>query len=226
MLVFCAFYMPQTLPGRQSSGIISLLMLKTKSTSPTSRSRKTISPLWYVVAAVFLILAVGVVLELTNVTHVFHKSLPITTASEETKGEPGASAGSQTSTKKSNATTSDNQTQPGDQKSDGGGDSTASLLAPSGVFISNHHPGENGSPMSETSVCTTTPGATCQIAFTKDGVTKSLQTQTTDRGGSTYWNSWNPGELLTPGSWRVQATASLNGQSKSSTDAIELVVPQ
>jgi hypothetical protein len=152
------------------------------------------------------------------------KSLDTQTASsnsQATKGEPSASEGTQSSGSTGGTDTS----QPGDQKSESGGSSSQTLLAPSGNFVSNHHPGEGGSPTSETSVCTTTPGATCKITFTKDGVTKSLSVQSVDRGGSAYWNGWTPSDAgLSSGSWQVKAVATLNGQSESTTDAIELVV--
>ena len=141
-------------------------------------------------------------------------------ANQSTKGEPASS--SSTGAK----TIGDNSSgEPGDQKSDNGGSSTLTLLDPTGNFVSNHHPGENGSPTTETSVCTTTPGASCKVSFTKDDVTKSLDAQTTDRGGSAYWSNWKPADLgLTSGSWQVQAIATLNGQTKTADDATALVV--
>lgn len=110
----------------------------------------------------------------------------------------------------------------GDQKSNSPSPA-ATLLAPSGNFVSNHRPDQTHP--TETSVCTTTPGANCQITFTKDGVTKSLSSKVTDRGGSAYWNDWRPSDIgLSPGVWKVQAIAELSGQTKSTDDAIELVV--
>lgn len=77
-----------------------------------------------------------------------------------------------------------------------------------------------------TSVCTTTPGASCKVVFTKGSITKLLNSQITDRGGSTYWN-WNINDLgLDAGTWHITATATLNGYTKSTNDALDLVVAQ
>jgi len=149
-----------------------------------------------------------------------------------TKGEnaptPGVKA--QAQSKGSSTNSSSSSALPGDNKNTGtDGNSTATLVAPTGDFVSNHHPNLSGSPAPDTlnSVCTTTPGATCAISFTKDGVTKSLPTETTDRGGSAYWNGWSLQSIgLTIGSWQVQASASLNGKTLGASDALQLVVSQ
>lgn len=102
---------------------------------------------------------------------------------------------------------------------------TAALIAPYGTFVSNHRPGQNGSPTTEQSVCTTTPGASCNITFTNSaGVVKSLGAQTVGSSGSAYWN-WNvTGSDLAPGTWKVAATATFNGQAKTTTDATSLEI--
>lgn len=160
-----------------------------------------------------IVLVIG--LELANVTHFFHREkmgLPQTTANSETKGEPSrgsaynnANQGSQTSS---------------DKKSS----SESTFTAPSGNFVSNHRPNLSGSPAPNqmSSTCNTTPGATCQISFSKDGVTKSLPAQTTDKGGSTYW-SWKLQDLgLTAGTWKIEAKAMLNNQVRTAIDALTL----
>lgn len=170
----------------------------------------------------FLCVLIGVVaiLDVTNVTHFFHKDTkkyidtPTTggSSANEQKGEP--------------STGNNSGSQPTDNKGSSN-DGSVFLLTPAGDFVSNHNPGSNGSPLSESSVCTTTPGATCQITFTKDGVTKLLPAQVTDQGGSSYWNNWTLQQYgLTPGSWQIKAVATLNGQTKTATDAINLTVPQ
>lgn len=74
------------------------------------------------------------------------------------------------------------------------------------------------------SICNSTAGAACQITFTKDGVTKSLDTAQTDNGGSVYW-TWKLQDLgLTPGAWHIQATATLNGKSARADDPLTLDV--
>jgi len=141
------------------------------------------------------------------------------TAGQLTKGESQPSSTSQSSTGQT--------TQPGDDKSTtGGGNDTTTLIAPSGNFVSNHEPNLSGSPAPNelASVCNTTSGATCQIAFTKDGVTKALPEQVTDRGGSTYW-TWKLQDIgLTAGTWSITAKATLNNQMKTTNDALNLAV--
>ncbi len=103
--------------------------------------------------------------------------------------------------------------------------SNLALLSPSGNYVSNHNPGANNTPSTETSVCNTTPGATCQISFNQGIVTKYLPTQITNQSGTTYWNNWNPqGIGLYAGKWTIKATSSLNGSSKSSYDAMQLTI--
>jgi len=100
----------------------------------------------------------------------------------------------------------------------------STLIEPYGTFVSNHHPGQNGLPTGEQSVCNTTPGATCYIQFTKDSVTKKLDTQTADPNGATYW-TWDVKQAgFDAGSWQITAIASLNGQTKTANDALTLEV--
>lgn len=152
------------------------------------------------------------------------------TASQNTKGEPTASAAQGSSNSDANGAQNNSDSQAGDEKNQSSTDAATNvnLLAPTGDFVSNHHPNLSGSPAPSTmtSVCTTTPGASCAISFTKDGVTKSLSSQPTDRGGATYW-SWKLQDIgLTVGSWKIQATATLNGKTMTSTDAMNLEIAQ
>jgi hypothetical protein len=56
-------------------------------------------------------------------------------------------------------------------------------------------------------------------------VTKSLGSKTTDGDGAAYWTSWKLQDVgLSEGSWSITATATLNGQSKSTTDSLSLQV--
>lgn len=103
--------------------------------------------------------------------------------------------------------------------------STVVLIAPWGNFVSNHSPGQGGSPTTETSVCNTTPGASCYIKFTNGDKTRTLDTKTTDANGSTAW-SWNISDAgFSSGSWQITAIATLNGQAKLSTDQQSLLIP-
>lgn len=154
---------------------------------------------------------------------------PQPTANSLTKGESSSdldldTAGSQPSP----PSTSPQPTatpQPGNDKV-ADGTTGANLLDPSGTFVSNHSPNLSGSPAPNTiqSTCNTTPGATCTISFTKDGITRQLQAQKTDAGGATYWN-WKLQDVgLTEGSWQVSATARLGAQTKTTNDALPLEV--
>jgi|SRR5665213_1555783 len=100
------------------------------------------------------------------------------------------------------------------------------LVTPTGTFVSNHRPSLSGpsEQKAEQSTCNTTPGATCSIELTKGSVTKTLKTQTADKSGAVYW-SWNVEDAgLTEGTWKVTAIASLNNNTKTAQDEIDLVV--
>lgn len=179
-------------------------------------------------AGIGLLVIGGVIaiLELTNNIHLFHDAPRPVTASADTKGEPLPDS-TQTAVPPQNTTEQTgggtNEKIPGE-----GGTSASSGAAPidptNSNFVNNHHPSLSKSATMASS-CTTTPGATCVISFTNGSTApKSLAAQTTDRGGSAYWD-WKLQDIgLTPGSWRITATATLNGQSKTATDAINLEV--
>lgn len=123
-----------------------------------------------------------------------------------------------------------NPAQPGDSKNPVAGGATntsnGALSPPSGNFVSNHSPNLNGSPAPshEESVCNTSPGASCQILFTQNDITRELPAQVTDRAGSTYW-SWDLRDIgLTQGEWHIRARATLNGQTKTTDDTLSLQV--
>ena len=98
----------------------------------------------------------------------------------------------------------------------------AAPAIPYGDFVSNHSPG-GPNPNQETSVCNTTPGASCYIEFTQGSSTKNLAIQTTDANGAAYWN-WDA-SILDSGTWTIKAVATLNGHTESATDSRPLVVP-
>lgn len=170
--------------------------------------------------AVILLACVGITtLEYTNTTYFFHKrpathetqpNTPSRTANSNTKGEPTTQTtppGTDDSDK--NPTTPSTPT-------------TGNLLEPTGNFVSNHRPKDNSAE--QQAVCVTTPGALCEIIFTNGSLTHSLPAQTTDAGGATYW-TWSPVSAgLTAGTWKVQAKAVLQGQTKTATDATDLEI--
>jgi len=175
----------------------------------------------YIIAIVLLVIAGFGVLELTGVTHVFRKK-PAHVASGSSFNSKGEKKNSsdQSAAQTSGGTSSYNNNK--------GVGSSAILLTPSGDFVSNHHPNLSGSPApnTESSVCNTTPGASCTITFTKDGVTKSLPAQAADTNGFVNWN-WKLQDIgLTSGTWKIKAVATLGSQNKSASDAMDMVVGQ
>ncbi len=201
--------------------------LKMKQQKHGSRRKR-----WVLAVAAVIILATGGCLVFR---HYHHKKIIAVTASQDTKGEgttattPSNTTGNAGGTTNSSSTSSNTSgSQPGDNKANSGGTTpapTAKLITPTGDFVSAHHLSASGSPAPINSTCTTTPGATCQIIFTKDGVTKSLPAQITDRGGSTYWNGWKLQDYgLTAGEWHIQAKATLGSQVATADDAMALDV--
>lgn len=151
---------------------------------------------------------------------VWNNNQPITTASPYTKGEVTSSQQQKTTTP---SKPTDNSQ--GNATNDKNDSANTVLAAPSGNFVSNHRPGTNGAPTSETSVCNSTPGAKCTIVFTQGASEKKLPEKQIDTGGSAFWQ-WDIQDIgLTSGSWKVTAEATLNGKTLSAADAMELLVP-
>jgi len=157
-------------------------------------------------------------------THTFpFKAKPkpqtINTETKGTQPSPKANPSPNSGTTPAN---SDVSTYPSDNKTPGSTNpqtpTTEQPLTPTGNFVSAHHNIPQNASLA--SSCVTSAGATCEIVFTKDGVTKSLPTQKTDSGGGTYWQSWKPQDIgLTPGSWHITARATLGNQTSSADDA-------
>ena len=171
------------------------------------------------VLLVVLVLMVIVVLELTNTIHLFHRATPSVTAgsSYNSKGEPKSAASKGASGNKSQ------ENNPSNSKSIG---TTISLAEPSGAFVSNHHPNLSGSPAPNTmsSVCNTTPNASCQIHFSINNTVKSLPAKTADVNGAVFWD-WAIQDIgLYQGEWKVTAVTTLGEQTKTASDAVDLVV--
>jgi hypothetical protein len=176
------------------------------------------------VAGLIVVLLVGGLLaawHAHNVHKAQNKSGTIPT-SKKTKTNGGPVTKSQKSTTgQANTPSSANST-----KLQGSTAATSAVLEPPfGTFVSNHRPGQNGSPTAEQSTCNTTPGATCDIQFTNaSGITKSLGAEVTDANGAVYW-SWDiNGGTLAPGSWHITAVVKLNGQTKTASDPTPLEV--
>jgi hypothetical protein len=141
------------------------------------------------------------------------------------------SSSNSTSTKSKSISSSDNSPVVSKDTTSGSSGSTSSvLITPSGNFVSNHNPDISGNPYpnQETSVCNTTPSATCTITFTMGSVTRSLSPQVVGNTGSVSWN-WtvtqdNDGSGFSVGDWQITSVATLNGQSKSASDSMVMKV--
>jgi cytoskeletal protein RodZ len=198
--------------------------------TPQPRPKKSYLPLWISGGVVIVVILVVATLEFTNTTHIFHHRKPAVSASSETKGEPSDNRGSSSSVSTNSASpTPSDSTSPvpandNDKTNGSTSDSTASLIAPSGDFVSAHHV-QLDTALS--SVCNTTPGANCKITFTNGGTVKSLEQRTVDRGGSTYWDHITPRNIgLSAGTWKVQAVATLGNQTKTADDALTMEISQ
>ncbi len=145
-------------------------------------------------------------------------TVPASTSSSNGSSTPVDTKGSQpsTTTDKGTTPTSPPATTPPPI-------STDPPKKPYGNFVSNHAPHLADA---EQSTCITSPGATCNISFSKDGITKSLGDKKTDSDGTAYW-SWNVGSTgLSEGIWSITATATLNGKTQSTSDTLNLTVTQ
>ena len=195
-------------------------MVKTKFQSARNpRKRFYVNKWWLVSCFTVLVLAVPI-LELTDTTYLFHrkKAVSSTIASPSSSNSPSSSSnkGNSLASPSSNQTSTDTSAKAGTATSG----NNSPLLVPYGNFVSNHNPGQDGAPTTETSVCITTPGASCYIKFTNgDGVVKTLAAGTVDSTGAVYWNNWDVKTAgFTNGTWQIEAVASLNDQTKSTKD--------
>jgi len=180
------------------------------------------------------VVALVAILEITNVTYFFHDRKAVSSTISQATAIKPSTTGATSDTKSSssaakpntatNSTPSPSATSTKDTPATG----TAALAAPYGDFVSNHKPGQNGSPTIETSVCTTTPGAKCYIKFTSatdPSVVKTLAAGTADANGTVYWNNWDVKAAgFTSGTWNIEAIATLNAQTLSTPDKITLEV--
>lgn len=184
----------------------------------------------YIVIIIIVIVLAGGSLALYK-SHVFsnNKATSGVIPAKHLKGSPSEtskSAPSQTAPSSQNTNTASSKSSSTSQPSSVTATTQSNLLAPFGNFVSNHNPQLSGSLSNEGSVCNTTPGAKCYIQFTQNGVIKTLPVETADSNGSVFW-SWNVSQSgFTTGKWQIEAIATLDGQSKTTTDPIFLTVSQ
>jgi len=172
-----------------------------------ARSRRNFSKPYIAAGAVILVLLA--VLAYALVSHKNISTIPSTSPSNKsTDSSSSAPAVSSPSSDKSISSTTPPK-----------GEAPA---VPYGTFVSNHHPAAG--PTQEASVCNTTPGASCYIEFTYGNDVKKLDPHITDANGSAFWN-WNTSQAgLSSGSWKITAVATLNGQTSTANDQLNLEV--
>jgi hypothetical protein len=197
-------------------------------TSKKVQKRKLLSGklILSVLAGLIVLGAVFAGLQLTHTTHFFQKAKPVSGPIPIV--EPQTSPKSKSSNS-SSANQNPAETEPSSPKADAttpvtGGGGGATLVAPYGSFVSNHQPGQHGSPLLEQSECNTTPGASCYIKFTQGSIVKTLTAQTIGSSGSTSWLWYVNKAGLTSGDWKISAVATLNGQTKVTQDPVALEV--
>lgn len=183
--------------------------------------------------SLLLLLSVSVIiiaLELTGTTYLFHKRQAVSGVipSSSTKENKNGSNETGTTTDRPVTSPSADTDTSSEKSSTAVSDGTAPLISPYGSFVSNHKPSYSGAgnvPSKEQSVCITTPGASCYITFVNnENITKKLESKVADSKGAVYWD-WDVKEAgFTVGTWKITATASLNGQTKTTSDSMDLMV--
>jgi hypothetical protein len=192
-------------------------------------NKKSFSPFWRSPRALFSLVLVSIIfLAVVLFTGLFKNTPHPRTSSQYTKGEVATNANAADSKNINSSGSDESMPASTSQKVTGNNGVNTVLVAPTGNFVSNHHPSLNSSsPLNlESSVCTTSPGAACKIEFIKGSETKVLDMQTTDSGGSAY-RDWHMQDIgLTEGTWSIQVVVNLNGQTKTTSDSSPLVVSQ
>ncbi len=185
--------------------------------------------IWLGTLAVLLLVISGTVYWRMNRQNPAPNPTAALTAGASTKGEAASpSSTATTSPAAKNPEGSGNGSTPSGANNDkvNGSPTSTVLTEPTGNFVSNHEPNLGGKPAPNElqSVCITTPGATCQITFTKDGLTRSLEPQKTDSSGAAYW-TWRLQDVgLSAGSWQIQAKAISGDQVITAVDTLNLEV--
>ena len=139
---------------------------------------------------------------------------------------PTSTTGKSKAASKGSSTTSSNSQTNSTTVSPSPPSTKQSLIPPFGSFVSNHSPSlSNSSQSYELSSCETTPGSSCYIQFTDNSGAKiDLPSETTNSQGVTSWSWYVGNKGFTAGSWRIEAIATLNGQTKSTVDSKSLNV--
>jgi hypothetical protein len=177
--------------------------------------------IFYALPILVVAVVIGVLIHLHDVHQAQHKSGKVPSISSKSQtsnisSQKNRNSGSSTPTTTTNNAKSGTTTQTPTP--------SGPIISPSGTFVSNHHPGENGTPTTEESVCNTTPYAQCDIQFTNNGIVKDLGFETTDANGSAFWQWDVNGSDIGPGEWQITAIAKLGNQTVETTDSLKLEV--
>jgi hypothetical protein len=178
-----------------------------------NKSKKTTS---FYSRRLFLLVLLGLTFAFAVYWLHFHKN--ISTLPNTNKSSLGVAKKSNVSTQSapvSQKNPSGNQIQAGNPT----GAANINLLGPYGTFVSNHHPTTGDT---EESVCSSTAGASCYIQFMNGSTVKKLDPEDIGSEGSVAW-TWKV-SMLGPGTWKVTAVANMNGQTKTTDDAILMEV--
>lgn len=179
--------------------------MKTRTSKYASLKNSRFGRLWLLWLGAAVVLAVGLILALTDDNANQSKDTESNTTAS--KGEPAPSASEQAS-----------QKAPGSTSPSRAGEAPKT---PYGNFVSTHNASLNDNLFS---TCNTSAGVKCKISFSQGGVTKSLEEKTTGADGAAYW-TWQPRDIsLSSGSWQITATASANNKSSTGTDGRPLVI--
>lgn len=197
------------------------MALKSKKTFRSKLNWKLLS-----VTAIFAIVILVAVLELTNTIYIFHDrkaisgTIPSTSNISSIVPTKDSNDGS-----KNDDSSGDIKSASNDKSDTATSGSTVALKDPQGTFVSNHTPSlSKTETLKEHSVCVTTAGANCYITFSMADIEKTLKSTVAGSDGAANWD-WDISEAgLTAGSWKITATASSGGKSVSTTDTLQLVV--
>lgn len=151
------------------------------------------------------------------------ESTPTSTIGQQTKGEPKQHDDTNIESTEKNAPAKTPESESPSKKPTSTTSTSQPLQKPEGQFVNAHVLESTSNPMY--SSCTTTPGASCMISFSKLDTNRQLAYQVTDAEGTTYW-SWTPKKLgLSSGKWKITATAKLGDKTLTAVDPLELEIP-
>lgn len=195
----------------------------------TSRFKRLRRPVPIAIGVVLLLVIIVGILELTNTTYFFHDKEAI--SSTIPADSPDSTPSSDDSTDSASDTPAPSAASPttsaNTSKTPGTTPNSGPPQTPTGNFVSNHQPSlgnKDGGSSALESLCVTSPGATCKIIFTRNGVTKTLEEKSVGSDGFVLW-TWDVNQAgFVEGSWEITAISTLNGVTSTSKDPLNMEV--